>query len=116
MSTATLVTSDYFNHITLEEINNMMRKQFPELYSSSDERNFLQRTSHNLGKITGKTKNFFSKTETKVGVLVGYWAADALIALALIFASANMTAIAVSLLLLVIHTYATFSVIGEISR
>lgn len=115
MSTSLLLTKDHFHHITLDEINAMMRKEYPELYCS-DEKNFFQRTSYNLGKITGKTKNFFSKTETKVGVLVGYWAADALIALALIFASANMIAVALSVFLLAVHTYATFSVIGEISR
>lgn len=77
-------------------------------------KNFIEKSSNKIGCLAGKTKNFFSKKETKAGVLLGYWAADAFVALILILTGASLTAAAIATALLIIHTYATFSVIGEI--
>lgn len=88
-----------------------------ELLSSifdEPKKNFIEKSSNKLGCFVGKTKNFFSKKETKAGVLLGYWAADAFVALVLILSGASVTAATIAAALLVIHTYATFSVIGEI--
>lgn len=74
----------------------------------------LAKISHMTGRGLGKVKNFFSKTETKAATLVAYWAADALVALALIATSTNVAAISLALFMFILHTYATFSVLEEI--
>lgn len=101
-------------------VQSFLNNYFPQIFETLDvvstKKPILSRVSYNAGKATGKVKNFFSKTETKSATLLAYWAADALVALVLIFTSPSMIAVTIASLLLVIHTYATFSVITEIMR
>ena len=100
-----------------ETLNQAMMNFFPEIYKIefvSETKTNLQKISYKTGQTFGKAKNFFSKTETKAATLVAYWAADAFVTLVLILTSTNPLALAISISLLVLHTYATFSIINEI--
>jgi len=98
------VIADYFNKYFFDH--------FPEVKKKS----FIQKTSYTTGKATGKIKNFFSKTETKSATLLAYWGADTLVALFLILTSPSMLAVSLACMLLILHTYATFSVITQIIK
>lgn len=90
---------------------------FPEFFDIEfvdNNKTAIQKLSYKTGKSFGKAKNFFSKTETKAATLVAYWAADAFVTLVLILTSTNIVALTISIGLLVLHTYATFSVVNEI--
>lgn len=94
-----------------------MYNVFPEFFEvefANQNKTHLQKLSYKTGRTFGKAKNFFSKTETKAATLVAYWAADAFVALVLILSSSNPIALAISIAMLILHTYATFSVINEI--
>lgn len=77
-------------------------------------RSILSKTAFTAGRTTGKIKNFFGKTETKAATLVAYWAADAFVASIVLFTTTSLPIFAFTSALLLLHTYATFSVIGEI--
>lgn len=96
------VIADYFNKYFFDHL--------PEV----EKKSFIKKASYNTGKATGKVKNFFSKKETKSATLLAYWAADTLVAIILILTSASLTAVTLASLLVLLHTYATFSVISEI--
>lgn len=83
-------------------------------YNPMEKLTTLEKVAHVTGRGFGHTKKFFSKTETKVATLVAYWAADAFLALVLVLSSTNPIAISIALAMLILHTYATFSVVGEI--
>lgn len=88
---------------------------FPDLYPESKKNNNpLLKISSAAGKTAGKVKHFFSKNETKAATLVAYWAADAFVALVLLLTSTSVLAVTVAFALLVVHTYATFSVVNQI--
>jgi hypothetical protein len=96
-------------------IEQMVRKSFPHLYPESKTSfNPLNKVFYFAGKSLGTVKNFFSKTETKVATLVAYWAADAFIALILLLTTTNTVAATVAVALLILHTYATFSIVNEV--
>jgi len=97
--------------------NQAMLNVFPEYFKIefvNDNKTKLQKASYKAGQNFGKVKNFFTKTETKAATLVAYWAADAFVTLILILTSTNPVALTISVSLLVLHTYATFSIINEI--
>lgn len=96
------VIADYFNKYFFDHLQKVEKKSF------------IKRTSYATGKATGKAKNFFSKKETKSATLLAYWGADTLVAFFLILTSPSMVAISLASILLIMHTYATFSVIAEI--
>lgn len=102
--------------ITDDVFSQALYNTFPEFFQveSFDNKNNLQKLSYKAGRSFGKAKNFFSKTETKAATLVAYWAADAFVTLVLILSSTNIVALTISIGLLVLHTYATFSVVNEI--
>lgn len=99
-----------------DDFNQIWLQVFPhyENYNPMAGVHPLAKISHMAGRGLGRAKNFFSKTETKVATLVAYWAADTFVAILLILMSASPAAIALALGLLVMHTYATFSVVSEI--
>ncbi len=102
--------------LTLEEFENIFSSIFsqePQI-SNSVKKNSIQKVSNATGRTVGHLKNFFSRTEIKAATLISYWAADAFVALIVILTSPSMIAIALSLFLFILHTYATFSVVGEI--
>lgn len=97
--------------------NQAMLNVFPEYFKIEfvqDNKTNVQKISYKAGQTFGRAKNFFTKTETKAATLVAYWAADAFVALVLILTSTNPLALAISISLLVLHTYATFSIINQI--
>lgn len=98
------------------QLNTRMKELFPEFYITQDTKTMssIKKISYGAGRVTGKAKNFFSKTETKTATLMGYWAADTLVALMLIMTTTSTTAIAFALAMMILHTYATFSVTAEI--
>lgn len=66
-----------------------------------------------------KVSGFFSKPETKISALVSYWAVEATITAFGIYAFIKLgmfTPVVMSLLLLAYITYATFGVIGEVTK
>lgn len=96
-------------------LEQMIRDSFPNLYPDPKQNvNLLIKASNIAGKSVGRVKHFFSKNETKAATLVAYWAADAFVALVLLLTSTSTVAITVALALLIVHTYATFSVVNEI--
>lgn len=84
------------------------------IFDDINKKTLPEKLSYKLGQTTGSVKNFFSKKQTKAGVLLGYWAGDTFVTVALIIMGASAAAIAVATTLLIIHTYATFSVVNEI--
>ena len=76
----------------------------------------LAKLSNKAGRATGKAKYFFSKKETKSATLIAYWAADSLMAMVILMYASNPTVILFSLLLLSLHTYATFSAVEEMMK
>jgi hypothetical protein len=66
-----------------------------------------------------KINNFFARPETKISALVSYWAVEATITAFGLYAFIKLgmaTPVIISLLLLAYITYATFGVIGEITK
>lgn len=88
---------------------------FP-VVQSAPKKNLSLRAANSTGKFCGSVKNFFSRTETKAGTLLAYWAADTIIAVFLLLTSTNPVAIILALGMLALHTYATFSVVTEIMQ
>lgn len=94
-----------------------MKELFPEWYTDSNRSDsIIGSLAYNTGKGIGKAKNFFSKTETKTATLIAYWAADTLVAATLILTTTNPVALTAATALLILHTYATFSVVSEITK
>ena len=95
-----------------------MKELFPELYITKDTKpkNFISKISYKAGSMTAGTKNFFSKTETKAATLVAYWAADSLVALTLMLTTTSSIAFAVAFVMVLLHTYATFSITSEVMK
>ena len=93
---------------------------YPQLYPTVDmftytsDRTKLAKAVNLAGRTTGKVKNFFSKTETKVSTLFAYWAADTFVALSLLMMAFSIPMLTIVSFLVAIHTYATFSIIYEI--
>lgn len=100
------------------DLNVHLKELFPEFFvlENTKPKNIVNKISYNAGRITGKTKNFFSKTETKTATLIAYWAADSLVALLLMATTTSTVAFTIALVMLALHTYATFSVAAEITR
>jgi hypothetical protein len=76
----------------------------------------LAKLSNKAGRATGKAKHFFSKKETKSATLVAYWAADSLMAMVVLMTTSNPILVLFSLILLALHTYATFSAVEEMMK
>lgn len=95
-----------------------MKELFPELYVTGDlkPRNFISKISYKAGSLAADTKNFFSKTETKAATLVAYWAADSLVALMLMLTTTSSVAFVIACVMLILHTYATFSITSEVMK
>jgi hypothetical protein len=93
-----------------------INKYFPEVYAPKQKKSLVRKASYTTGKVCGKAKNFFSKTETKAATLLSYWAADTLVAVFLLLTTSNLLAISLALAMLSLHTYATFSVVTEIMK
>lgn len=98
--------------------NLRMKELFPEFYKTDESKTMkaIKKVSYNTGRLTGKTKNFLSKTETKTATLIAYWAADSLVAVVLIMTTTSTVAAVVAVSMLALHTYATFSVTAEITK
>jgi len=107
-----LSQSNYPSFYLDQQFNELWFSMFPD--QRTERKNSVEKFAHITGRGLGKVKNFFSKTETKAATLVAYWAADALVALALIATSTNLAAISLALFMFILHTYATFSVVEEI--
>jgi len=113
----TMLTYKNNNTFALDIMNDpefltFINKYVPDMYS--EKKTYLSRISYKAGKTTGKLKNFFSRTETKSATLLAYWAADTLVATFLIFTSTSLIAVTIAAGLLVLHTYATFSIVAEV--
>ncbi len=99
------------------QMYDMLYEMYPQLFEDvSSKKKYYQKISYNTGKLAGKTKNFFSKKETKSATLVAYWAADSVVAVFLLLTTTSLIAFTVASGLLVLHTYATFSVVNEMSK
>ena len=95
----------------------MLQDIYPQLFQEAKpKKKYYQKLSHGTGKAVGHTKNFFSKKETKAATLVAYWAADSLVAVFLLLTTTSLIAFTVASGLLVLHTYATFSAVNEITK
>jgi hypothetical protein len=95
-----------------------MRELFPELYVTepSTSKNLINKISYKAGSLTAGTKNFFSKTETKTATLIAYWAADSLVGLMLMLTTTSSIALVVAFAMIILHTYATFSIVSEVTK
>lgn len=95
-----------------------MRELFPELYVTepSTPKSLINKISYKAGSLTAGTKNFFSKTETKTATLIAYWAADSLVGLMLMLTTTSSIALAVAFAMIILHTYATFSIVSEVTK
>jgi hypothetical protein len=95
-----------------------MKELFPEMFidSNSQSSNLIKKISYRAGSLTASTKNFFSKTETKTATLLAYWAADSLFALILMLTTTNPITFVVACAMLILHTYATFSITAEVMK
>lgn len=81
--------------------------------------NFTGKIKNITVKAKNKTVNFFSKPETKIASLIGYWAGEMVFTVIAIYAflTLHMYLPAVTALFLVAYlTYATFGVIGEATK
>jgi len=95
----------------------MLQDIYPQLFEeTAPKKKYYQRISHGTGRAVGKTKNFFSKKETKAATLLAYWAADSLVAVFLLVTTTSLLAFTVASGLLVLHTYATFSAVTEMTK
>ena len=99
-----------------DEFRQIWLTVFPQYqnYNPMEGVSYAGKIAHMTGRGLGRAKNFFSKTETKAATLVAYWAADAFVATILLFTTTSLPVFAFTSALLVLHTYATFSVIGEL--
>jgi hypothetical protein len=80
---------------------------------------FLRKAKSFTLSSTQKVSHFFSKPETKISALVSYWAVEATITAFGVYAFIKLgmfTPVFISLLLLAYITYATFGVIGEVTK
>jgi hypothetical protein len=95
-----------------------MKELFPELYVTQDTKpkNLISKISYKAGSMTAGTKNFFSKTETKTATLMAYWAADSLVGLMLMLTTTSSIAFVVAFAMIILHTYATFSIVSEVTK
>jgi hypothetical protein len=110
-------SSDLFSQIQNDPLmQDLINKYSSFVLEPVEKKSLINKVSYSTGKFCGRTKNFFSKTETKAATLLAYWAADSLIALFLIVAGASTLAIALAAFMLILHTYATFSVVAEIMK
>jgi len=99
------------------QMYDLVREIYPQLFQEAEpKKKYYQKISHSTGKAFGHTKNFFSKKETKSATLIAYWAADSLVAVFLIITTTSLIAFTVASGLLALHTYATFSVVGEMTK
>lgn len=116
MITFTNVPSSFDQMINDPAVADYFNKYFFDHFPKVEKKPLIKRASYNAGKATGKVKNFFSKTETKSATLLAYWAADSLVAMILILTSTSMVAVTLASFLFILHTYATFSVVAEITK
>jgi hypothetical protein len=95
-----------------------MRELFPEMYMAEETKpkNLISKISYKAGSLTANTKNFFSKTETKTATLMAYWAADSLVGLMLMLTTTSSIAFVVAFAMIILHTYATFSIVSEVTK
>ena len=100
------------------QINARMKELFPEFYVNQQSKTMssIKKISYKAGRASGKAKKFFSKKETKTATLMGYWAADTLVGVMLIMTTTSGVAIVAASTMIILHTYATFSVTAEIMR
>jgi hypothetical protein len=99
------------------QMYDMLQEIYPQLFEDSKPRKkYYQKASYVTGKSFGKAKNFFSKKETKSATLVAYWAADSIVAVFLLLTTTSIIAFTVASGLLVLHTYATFSAVNEMTK
>jgi len=99
------------------QMYNLVREVYPQFFQEPQpKKKYYQKISHTTGKALGHTKSFFSKKETKATTLVAYWAADSIIAVFLLLTTTSLVAFTVASALLTLHTYATFSVVGEMTK
>jgi hypothetical protein len=98
------------------QLNARMKELFPEFYANQESKTMssIKKISYKAGRLTGKGKKFLSKKETKTATLMGYWAADTLVGIMLIMTTTSGIAVVVASTMIILHTYATFSVTAEI--
>lgn len=95
----------------------MLQDIYPQLFEDAQpKKKYYQKISHSTGRAVGKTKNFFSKKETKAATLLAYWAADSLVAVFLLLTTTSVVAFTVASGLVILHTYATFSAVAEMTK
>lgn len=69
--------------------------------------------SHKIGRMAGRTKNFFSKKETKVATLTAYWFVETFFYFLMMLAMNPVIFITVLLPMWIYGTYSLFSVINN---
>lgn len=69
--------------------------------------------AHAIGRMAGRTKNFFSKRQTKVATLTAYWFVETFFYFVLMFAISPLIFVSVVLPMWLYGTYSLFSVINN---
>lgn len=72
--------------------------------------------SFKVGRVFGKTKNFFKKTETKCAAILSYWAVETLFFAIIILTAMHFATIAIAAFLYFYGTYALFSAMNALTK
>jgi len=110
MSDYTLYYDDVVNSFSTKEL-------VPVIASARQD--FVNKFKNTTKLYSSKAINFLKKPETKVASLISYWAVETVVSTAAIYAFVmlHMYGSAFAMLILLAYlTYATFGVIGEVSK
>lgn len=72
--------------------------------------------SFKTGKLLGKTRNFFKRTETKAAAILSYWAVETAFFVLIMLAAVNFTTFALAAFLYFYGTYAIFSALNALAK
>jgi len=74
----------------------------------SNRKSFIDGVFYRTGRVVKKITKFVKSPETKAAVLLGNWAATAVLLILMMISASSLAALAVVLILFVIETYAVF--------
>lgn len=83
----------------------------PSTIDNADSMRTNGSASYKIGKLAGRTKKFFQRTENKVTAITTYWALETVIFALFIFGGATIMTLAIAIALYLYGTYATFSAV-----
>jgi len=69
-----------------------------------------------VGRLFGRTKNFFKRTETKAAAILSYWAVETVFFAIIMLAAVHFVTLAMAAFLYFYGTYALFSALNALTK